>query len=417
MVRPTTNACAECKRRKRICPACKEKAQITLEPPIESGGRPTRTVSSRLTFEEEHHSPQQHTLRDQRQVDHKRRQSPPRPASRKSRKTTTTAATPTATSTLDSWLLAASVEAAVAKAAKLLALADTPAEVAAQVQGQIRELATEKGRLESEVAAAERKTKNVEAKLKRAETSILKLRLEVAAVLQADYEPTERHKALLAEAVGTGYGPHESGKRLLRMHAAEIVEHIQRKAGDDIVKQMELGKAVHGRLSTRASSAHEDETMINAAIVDSVREWCATLKTVYNGRFPNEVRAGYLKVLQSVGLKCTARRGPYTAAATARVLGVKAKHLIIERLRWEDWLTGDTDQFLELRVAMRRDKFPEEWADFIVDMWLSEDITRQSESAVHVCRNPKSRKDKYEYRIHWLEKKNRRCGAHHQRER
>ena len=63
-----------------------------------------------------------------------------------------------------------------------------------------------------------------------------------------------------------------------------------------------------------------------------VHEWCTTLKTVYNGRFPNEVRAGYLKVLLSVGLKCTARRGPYTAAATARVLGVKAKHLIIERL-------------------------------------------------------------------------------------
>jgi len=86
------------------------------------------------------------------------------------------------------------------------------------VQGQIRELVAEKGRLESEVAAAERKTKNVEAKLKRAETSILKLRLEVAAVLQADYELTERHKALLAEAVGTGYGQHESGKRLLRTH-------------------------------------------------------------------------------------------------------------------------------------------------------------------------------------------------------
>ena len=117
----------------------------------------------------------------------------------KSHNTTTTATMPTTTSTLDSWLLAASVEAAVAKAAKLPALAGTPAKVAAQVQGQIRELTTEKGRLdsESEVAAAERKTKSVEAKLKRAGTSIVKLRLEVVAVLQADlYELTERHKAL-----------------------------------------------------------------------------------------------------------------------------------------------------------------------------------------------------------------------------
>ena len=274
-----------------------------------------------------------------------------------------------------------------------------------QVQDHVRELVEKTIELEAKLAIPERETTKLEAKLKRAGAAMFKLRMEVADVVQAEYEATDAQKALLKEAVGAGYGAQESGKRLLRLHAAEIVEHIQRKAGDDALKQMELGKAVHQRLSTRESSVHADENAINAAIVDGVREWCATLKTVYNGRFPNEVRAGYLKVLQSVGHKCAARRGPYTAAATARVLGVKAKHLIIERLRWEDWLTGDTDQFLELRVAMRRDKFPEEWADFIVDMWLSEDITRQSESAVHVCRNPKSRKDKYEYRIHWLEKK------------
>ena len=55
----------------------------------------TRTVSLRLTFEEEHHCPQQRKLRDKRQEDHKRCRSPSRPASRKTRKTTTTAATPT----------------------------------------------------------------------------------------------------------------------------------------------------------------------------------------------------------------------------------------------------------------------------------------------------------------------------------
>ena len=181
------------------------------------------------------------------------------------------------------------VKAAVAKATKLLVLADTPAEVAVQVQGQIRKLMTEKGWLKSEVAAAERKMKNIKAKLKWAETSILKLQLEVAAVLQADYKLTESHKALLAEAVGMGYSPHESSKRLLRMHAAEIVEHIQQKAGDDIIKQTELRKAMHGWLSTRASSTHEDETMINTAIVDSVCEWCVMLKTVYNSCFLNKV--------------------------------------------------------------------------------------------------------------------------------
>ena len=98
------------------------------------------------------------------------------------------------------------------------------------------------------------------------------------------------------EAAGDGYGAHESGKRLLRLHAAEIVEHIERKAGDDVLKQMELGKAVHERLSTQASKEEKEEQAINAFIVDSVREWCAVLRTVYNGRFPNDsdVRVDYL---------------------------------------------------------------------------------------------------------------------------
>ena len=79
------------------------------------------------------------------------------------------------------------------------------------------------------------------------------------------------------------------------------MEHIQRKAGDDILKQMELDKAVHERLSTPTSKEDKEDQAINAFIVDSVREWCAVLRTVYNGRFPNDIRAGYLSVLQATG--------------------------------------------------------------------------------------------------------------------
>ena len=100
-------------------------------------------------------------------------------------------------STLDSRLLAASIEAAVAKAADHLALANMPAKVAVQVQVQIRELATEERRLERELAAAKHGRKSVEAKLKWAETAMFMLRLEVMAVLQGHYKPTERHTALL----------------------------------------------------------------------------------------------------------------------------------------------------------------------------------------------------------------------------
>ena len=110
------------------------------------------------------------------------------------------------------------------------------------MQDHVRELAMKNSELETKLAAMKHEKKKLEAKLKRAEAAMLKLRMEVADVLQSEYEPTITQKALLKEAMGNGYGAQESGKRLLRLHAAEIVEHIRRKAGhDNTLKQMELG--------------------------------------------------------------------------------------------------------------------------------------------------------------------------------
>ena len=54
---------------------------------------------------------------------------------------------------------------------------------------------------------------------------------------------------------------------------------------------------------------------------------------------------------------------------------------------------------------MRADRFPEEWAGFIVEAWLSEDVSRQSESKCDVCKTPKTRKEKNVYMVHWLKRK------------
>ena len=54
---------------------------------------------------------------------------------------------------------------------------------------------------------------------------------------------------------------------------------------------------------------------------------------------------------------------------------------------------------------MRADKYPEEWGDFIVEMWLSEECTRASENAADEISNPHNKHDKSRYRLHWLEKK------------
>ena len=64
-------------------------------------------------------------------------------------------------------------------------------------------------------------------KLKQVEVVMHKLRMDVAAVLEKTFEPCEEHKALLKQVVGKGYSTTESSKCLLRMHAADIVDHIK----------------------------------------------------------------------------------------------------------------------------------------------------------------------------------------------
>ena len=58
----------------------------------------------------------------------------------------------------------------------------------------------------------------------------------------------------------------ESGKRLLRLHAADVVKSIEAKAGkDDTLCQMELARAVQQRLSPMHTMSPKEESTINAA--------------------------------------------------------------------------------------------------------------------------------------------------------
>ncbi len=56
-------------------------------------------------------------------------------------------------------------------------------------------------------------------------------------------------RSIVDEIVGKGYSHTESGERLLHMHAQEVVELILKKAGEDVLKQIELAAAVKVRLT------------------------------------------------------------------------------------------------------------------------------------------------------------------------
>ena len=203
-------------------------------------------------------------MRDQRHADHKRRPSPtPKSdtAASSSRAASSSTTTPPAgNSTLNAWLNGAVVEAEVTRISKLLT--DIPAEVAAQMQQHIRELATRAAEHHMAVRTTAQELSAVTNKLKRVEAAMHKLCMDVAAVLEKTFEPREEHKALLEQVVCKGYGATESGELLLRMHAADIVDHIKQKGGEDILPHVELARAVHKRLSAGPKSVHEDEIAV-----------------------------------------------------------------------------------------------------------------------------------------------------------
>ena len=107
------------------------------------------------------------------------------------------------------------------------------------------------------------------------------------------------------------------------------------------------------------------------------------LKSKYHGRFPNDVRAAYRAVHQAVATSCSDPRykgilDTVSMQDKARLLDTSRKMLAEERDRFAHFLEGDIEHLVELRGKMRSDKFPEEWADFIVAAWLSEHCCRSS---------------------------------------
>ena len=83
-------------------------------------------------------------------------------------------------------------------------------------------------------------------------------------------DDAEDHQAILKAIVGNGYAHDESGRRLLRMHAAAIVEKIQATAKGDLLGQMQLAEAVKRRLSP-ANFEPDKDLYVALAIAESIR--------------------------------------------------------------------------------------------------------------------------------------------------
>ena len=92
---------------------------------------------------------------------------------------------PAGNSTLDAWLIGAAVEVEVSRTSKLPT--DVLAEVAAQMQQHIRELATRAAEHHMAVQTTAQELPAVINKLKRVEAVMHRLRMDVAAVLEKNF--------------------------------------------------------------------------------------------------------------------------------------------------------------------------------------------------------------------------------------
>ena len=180
------------------------------------------------------------------------------------------------------------------------------------------------------------------------------------------------------------------------MHAQEVVELILKKAGEDVLKQIELAAAVKDRLTDVNPNK---DLPVALAIVESVKSWLKEIKNKFKGRFPNDIRSLYQGVHQAVSL------ADAKFSDVARVLGTSSRLLKEGRARFWAFIEGKVKDLVEFRGKMRSDKFPEEWAEFIVETWCSDRCTRASERSSDEMRNPNTKKDPEWYRLHFLEKK------------
>ena len=234
-------------------------------------------------------------IRDQRQSDHE--------AARKKLKPP-----PVTESPIVAWLTGAAVKQAIAKAAKSLAEGKSE-DVIAQVGSLVEEnalLKSDNAVLRNEIASLAKRHDKV-----RAELDAIK-RAVARGLNKEDFEFSS-HRSIIDEIVGKGYGHTDSGERLLRMHAQEVVELILKKAGEDVLKQIELAAAVKDRLTDVNPNK---DLPVALAIVESVKSWLKEIKNKFKGRFPNDIRSLYQGVHQAVGL-ANAKRSDVASQGTS----------------------------------------------------------------------------------------------------
>lgn len=206
--------------------------------------------------------------------------------------------------------------------------------------------------------------------------------------------PTRKSHFDVQADIAQGYSKSEL-QRTFRSHV-ERIEHFIESLVDDPIKQLQLADAVSRRFGgVKSSLPIEDEA--STYVLESLRNFEATLRMRYKGRYPNEIRAAHQAVSSAITSKVPRNKLSVVAQAT----GFCVDALADGRRRWALWFDGTEQHMIEFRGQVRSDRMDEAWIDFAVTVWETE--TRPDPATKCSIRNPHNRSDKKLYRIHYLD--------------
>ena len=131
------------------------------------------------------------------------------------------------------------------------------------------------------------------------------------------------------------------------------------------------------------------EQEVNAAIVESVREFYSELKERHSGRYPKMVRHAWLSMNAVLG---GVKDVPLTRIAEA--VGVNVERLYEGKKTWTTYLETGALELIKEADKIHGNAWPKEWTEFVQAMWLHESVTRKGEGGGDYCRDPKDKRGK-----------------------
>jgi hypothetical protein len=198
---------------------------------------------------------------------------------------------------------------------------------------------------------------------------------------------------------GSGYSETEL-HRTIRRHVHHVLDAVKEKAGGDALKAAQLSQAVARRLSGIPMVQTDTLSFCKDLVFTALQDYFELLKSSHAGRYPNAARVAYQSVLSAIA----GQLPPGSMHRVAAALGVPEEQLGAARVRWDEYCDCD---HVRAEPFDYKGKAPHpynsEWAEFVFETLVSDEVTRASEKASDKLHNPHTKSDPELRTVRYLE--------------